>query len=81
MGLKVLTLARLSVSGGLVKVHSSGRKAKVIAKDANDHLEFFLRYVDDPEQKEYRVHFNVQLQGFATEQHEELDADTEDASS
>jgi hypothetical protein len=74
MGIKVMTLGLVSLNENeRVKIHGTERQAKVIARHTKSGLDFFLKFDDDPLGALHPVHFDAQLQGFATEENEELE--------
>lgn len=73
MGIKVLTLAKVSLEGGFVEIHETGRKAKVTAHHIPGNIQYALTYVDDPEKKEHPIHFDQMFQGFVTDDNKEID--------
>lgn len=46
MGLKLLTLALCSVTGKKVKIHSTGKEAKVLTEDKNGKTSYSLLFDD-----------------------------------
>ena len=65
MGLKVLTLALLSLTGKKVHIHGTGERAEVIAKHVGRKLVYSLLFKDGRVEE---VRWSAENQGFVSSQ-------------
>ena len=64
MGIRITTLMLCGTTGRSVEIHGTGRIGKIKIHNDGKYLTFGFVYEDDPEKKEYTIHFDGNRQGY-----------------